>query len=174
MNPLYIYLSYSLRHFLNFILPFTLWSSKWHLSFRFSSPNLSMHLFSPTRATCPYHLIFFDLIIPVISFWLVGIVWSNFRRESFWENNWTLGEPPHYMSKIFWEKKYCRRHNLYIVHRLFQGVSYFPNQRLSRYRSKCNYIFAHKQITAFPAPLFTKPSRAQQHYVSSSYTNLHP
>jgi len=70
------------------------------------------------------------------------------------------------MSKIVWDKKYCRRHNLYIVHRGFQGVSYFQNQRLSRYTHKCNFIFAHKQITAFPAPLLMKPPSVQHHHVS--------
>jgi len=49
-------------HF-NIILPFTLGSSKWYLSLRFSPTKLFMHLsLSPMWASCPTNLIFLDLI----------------------------------------------------------------------------------------------------------------
>jgi hypothetical protein len=49
------------------IVPYTAWSSKWSLSFRFSHQNLQTPLLSLILATCLSHLILLASITQIIS-----------------------------------------------------------------------------------------------------------
>jgi hypothetical protein len=44
---------------------------------------------------------------------------------------------------------------------------------VSLYTRKCNFIGAHKNSTAFPAPIFTKLKISQSHYLLMSCTESH-
>jgi hypothetical protein len=66
MNPVHATPSYSSKIRFNIVLLSTSRSFKWSLSFRLSHQNPTCIYLTPTRATCPAHLILLDLIILII------------------------------------------------------------------------------------------------------------
>ena len=62
IDSVHAHISHLLKMHLNMILPSTPGSSKWFLSLRFSHQNPVYTSLLPRRATCPAHLIIFDLV----------------------------------------------------------------------------------------------------------------
>ena len=66
INPVHTPTSHFLNIYSNVILPSTPGSCKWLFPSGFPTKTLYIHLLSQTRATCPTHLILFDLITRTI------------------------------------------------------------------------------------------------------------
>jgi len=59
---------------------------------------------------------------------------------------------------------------------MYQALYFLCFQHVIRFRGtrhKCNFIYAHNDITAFPTPISTNVTNAQQDYVQSSGTGIH-
>jgi hypothetical protein len=64
---------------------------------------------------------------------------------------------------------YSKTQNMYLTRRFLLS----KHKMALQYTRECNFIYAWKKSTAFPAPILTKLTNAQRRYMQISYSEFH-